>query len=131
MSDFDIEAAREELSKWQTTGPSLRIAYTALDALEDALGELAAFHAECDAVFIPHDAPGLVRHHRGNAGLAAAFDADADWRPKLEDAYRQRDEAVGMLNWFNTSTPGTPDYQILCRRVSAFLASLNVETPSE
>ena len=41
-------------------------------------GELAEFHAECEKVGIPHDAPGLVRHHRGNAALAGAAEAMVD-----------------------------------------------------
>jgi hypothetical protein len=43
------------------------------DAPTDA--DLAAQVREaCDAVGIPYDVQGLIRHHRGNAALAAAFD---------------------------------------------------------
>lgn len=58
--------------------------------------ELAAFRAECDKVGIPHDAAGLVRHHRANAALVAATDAHteqirldpvvATWRRRAEAA---------------------------------------------
>lgn len=52
--------------------------------------QLAPFLAECDAVGIPHNAVGLVRHHRGNAGMAGAAGAMARyiqegwWHPNVK-----------------------------------------------
>src|SRR5512143_3630697 len=37
--------------------------------------ELVAFRTECDRVGVPYDVAGLVRHHRANAALIAATDA--------------------------------------------------------
>lgn len=67
--------------------------------------QLIAFRAECEKVGIPYDAPGLVRHHRGDAGLAAA-----NWQAVVES---QRDKALARLraaddliaNWMSTSNP--------------------------
>lgn len=47
-----------------------------------ALG--AELRAACDAVGVPYDVDGLIRHHRGNAALAAAFDALAAARQPPE-----------------------------------------------
>lgn len=46
--------------------------------LEPYLSELAAWRDECDKVGVPYDPEGLVRHHRGNAGLAAGMDRLSD-----------------------------------------------------
>lgn len=37
--------------------------------------ELARWHDACDAVGVPHNPDALIRHHRGNAALAAAVEA--------------------------------------------------------
>lgn len=55
--------------------------------------ELAAFRAECDKVGIPYDAPGLVRHHRGNAAMAAGAEALI----QTFAAERQRDDALDRV----------------------------------
>ena len=51
--------------------------------------ELRTWHEKCDDVGVPHDPDGLIRHHRGNAALAAQFDLIA--------AQQQRDRAQGAL----------------------------------
>jgi hypothetical protein len=43
--------------------------------MEEDAAILAAFKTECDKVGVPYDPAGLVRHHRGNAGLTAATNA--------------------------------------------------------
>lgn len=45
---------------------------------DEARAEVARWHAKCDEVGIPYDPDGLVRHHRGNAGLAAALESAAE-----------------------------------------------------
>lgn len=45
--------------------------------VERLQAELAPFIAECDAVGIPHDAPLLVRHHRGQGRVIGLADARA------------------------------------------------------
>lgn len=55
-------------------------------ALAAAEAELAAFRAECDKVGIPYDAEGLVRHHRGNAGVAGAAQGMAEYVHRLTAA---------------------------------------------
>lgn len=48
------------------------------ERLAAAEAENERWHAKCDEVGIPHDPEMLVRHHRANAGLAAALDVRSD-----------------------------------------------------
>lgn len=56
--------------------------------------ELAAWRAECDKVGVPYDPPGLVRHHRGNAAVAAGCDA---LRLHVLPAVRRAEQAEAAL----------------------------------
>jgi hypothetical protein len=66
-------------------------------ALAAAEAELAAFRAECDKVGIPYDAEGLVRHHRGNAGVAGAAQGMAEYVHRLTAAEAERDRSAAEL----------------------------------
>jgi hypothetical protein len=72
-----------------------------MDMTDDDVTLLAAFKAECDAVGIPYDPPGLVRHHRGNAGLAAAMEgASAAFVAEGErDSLEQRIKGLHQRRW--------------------------------
>jgi hypothetical protein len=60
--------------------------------------ELQAWHAECDKVGVPYDPAGLVRHHRGNASMAATADRMA--------AETERDNALAEVE--RLKREGTP-----------------------
>jgi hypothetical protein len=66
-------------------------------ALAAAEAELAAFRAECDKVGIPYDAEGLVRHHRGNAGVAGAAQGMAHYVHRLTAVEAERDRSAAAL----------------------------------
>lgn len=59
--------------------------------LAEATAELAAWHAECDKVGVPYDPPGFVRHHRGNASVAAGAEAFIAVRRAETEAARLRE----------------------------------------
>lgn len=71
--------------------PAIRDAYYAALAQKviDLATEVEKWHDECDKVGIPYDPAGLVRHHRGNAALAAA-----NWQLVAES---QRDKALAEV----------------------------------
>lgn len=85
---FDIALARAQLLLTEVQAEVAEV--TRLAGVQwDAAAELAEFRAECDKVGVPYDAAGLVRHHRGNAGLAA----EANVLSAVLTAERERDAA--------------------------------------
>ena len=58
----------------------------------DLLAEVAEWHAECDKVGVPYDPPGLVRHHRANAGMASE-----NWKVLATNRKAQRDALAATV----------------------------------
>jgi hypothetical protein len=100
-----------------------------LDVLAVRDQEIAAWHAECDKVGIPYDPEGLVRHHRANAGFAAALNAaDRAVRDQqLEDARRIFKELLEA--WDEERTYEATYYAFRAKKeaVRAFMAGLDVQ----
>jgi hypothetical protein len=69
------------------------LAAASLLADPDALGELAAWHAECDRVGVPYDPEGLVRHVRN--GPLGALQIEQGTAARLRQKLAEAQDALG------------------------------------
>ena len=77
--------------------------------VESLRAELAPFLVECDKVGIPHDAEALVRHHCGNAGMAGAAEAMAEWAQERRALKADAEAWRRHKTWCPTRPEGPSD----------------------
>lgn len=65
------------------------LALAAALSVDTRTAELEAWHAECDAVGIPYDPVGLVRHHRASGQMAGALEAMTESARELAELRAQ------------------------------------------
>jgi len=103
IEDLVLKVARAVTTytdvQWAHLRPAQRTHWLSLSrdtlcaaGVPELLAEIAEWHAECDKVGIPYDPPGLVRHHRANAGMASE-----NWKAVATERGNKLDAANAAL----------------------------------